>query len=187
MANIRNNRLDVTIPAQDMAAAQQHFSDLRSLFPFLMGLATGEKATRTGIQVDNKQWVLDCLNEMEQDSSFLPSFLRPNLVKNDIELFEQLEVLRVETMDFLDRLNDTQFLAGAEAYSVCLIYYQILETAARAGIAGADERYNRLKGRFQGQGPQRPTPSPTPRPGNEGDAGNSSGTGAENTGTPTIP
>ncbi|MCF8256319.1 MAG: hypothetical protein K9J06_02130 [Flavobacteriales bacterium] len=55
----------------------------------------------------------------------------------------------------------TQFLAGAEAYSVCLIYYKILEAAAKAGMPGADERYNRLKERFVQLSESEDTPPPT--------------------------
>jgi hypothetical protein len=65
----------------------------------------------------------------------------------------------IKLEDYLDKVRDTQYLAGAEAYAVCLIYYKILEAAAKAGIAGAAERYNRLKVRFEGQGgPGTPTP-----------------------------
>jgi hypothetical protein len=69
------------------------------------------------------------------------------------------EEVAIKLEDYLDKVRDTQYLAGAEAYAVCLIYYKILEAAAKAGIAGAAERYNRLKVRFEGQGgPGTPTP-----------------------------
>lgn len=177
MANITNNRLNINITAPDQAASQQHFNDLRSLFPFLVGLASSEKQEMNGINVANKQWVEDCIVEMEQDPSLLPGFITPQQVKTDLQLFEQLEVIKVDAADFHSRISDTQYLAGAEAYAVCLIYYKILEAAAKAGLPGANERYNRLKERFTqsnleaenkgtkagGQG-QTPPPPPMPTP-----------------------
>lgn len=152
--NITNNRLDLVLTDPQIAAAVQHFTDLKAGLPPLIGLTADEKKAMPGIDVSNKQWALDCLNEMEQDPSLLPGFLTPNNVKRDLVLFDQLEVIKVNALDFADRISDTQYLAGAEAYAVCLIYYRILEAAAKAGIPGADERYNRLKSRFMGQGPQ---------------------------------
>jgi hypothetical protein len=159
MSNIQNNRLNLTLTPVQQTDAQQHFADLRALFPFFIGLTSSEKKSMNGINVSNKQWVEDCINEMEQDPSLLPGFITPLQVKTDLQLFEDLEVVKVEAMDFYDRVSYTQFLAGAEAYSVCLIYYRILEAAAKAGMPGADERYNRLKERFM----QQPEPS-TPQP-----------------------
>ena len=152
MSNITNNRLNLTITPAQQAAAQQHLTDLKAQFPFLIGLTAAEKKSNVGINVSNKQWVEDCIVEMEQDSSLLPGFITTQQVKNDLQLFEELEVVKVEAADFFARISDTQFLAGAEAYAVCLIYYRILEAAAKAGIPGANERYNRLKERFQDQG-----------------------------------
>jgi hypothetical protein len=60
----------------------------------------------------------------------------------------------IKLEDYLDKERDTQYLAGVEAYAICLIYYRMIEAAAKAGLPGADERYNRLKSRFMGQGPQ---------------------------------
>jgi hypothetical protein len=179
MSNIMNNRVNTVIPPAEMVTAQQHFTDLRSQLPFLIGLAMEEKTGMIGIQVDNKHWVEQCIVEMEQDPSWLPPFLSVTNVKNDLNVFHQLEVLKVDAQDFVDRLSDTQFLAGAEAYSVCLIYYKVLEAAARAGVPGADERYNRLKGRFAGQGPQGGS---TPTGGTTGGAGTG---GTPTGGTPT--
>jgi hypothetical protein len=109
----------------------------------------------------NKQFVEDCLTEMNQDLSLLPGFINVGVVRTDYDLYLQLDPMIVQAKDLLDRLSDTQFLAGAEAYRVCLIYYRIAEAAAKAGLPGADERYNRLKERFALQGSSDPTkPSP---------------------------
>ncbi len=152
MANIQNNRIDTIVSDADMTAAKQHFTDLVTLLPFLKGLEKEEKKGMQGIHVANKQFVQDCINEMDQDPSMLPSFIDVNNVKNDFNLYNQLDQLQVFAQDFVDKLGDTQYLAGAEAYNVCLIYYRIAEAAAKAGLPGADERYNRLKSRFENQG-----------------------------------
>lgn len=166
MSNITNNRINTVAAETDLVAAIQHVKDAGNLFPFLIGLEAGEKKSLQGINVSNKVWVEECLNEMELEPGILPAFIDPSNVKADYLLFNQLERVKVATQDLLDKLSDTQYLAGAEAYAVCLIYYRLVEAAAKAGLPGADERYNRLKARFEEQGP-RPNPnsgSTEPRP-----------------------
>lgn len=162
MSNITNNRINTVIPDPDLIAAKQHIQDVGTLLPFLIGLEYEEKKGMVGINLTNKQFVEDCLNEMNLEPGLMPSFIDPSHVKADYQLYLQTDQLILATQDLLDKLRDTQFLAGAEAYSVCLIYYRIAEAAAKAGLPGADERYNRLKERFKDQGtPNTPEP-PTP-------------------------
>jgi hypothetical protein len=51
-----------------------------------------------------------------------------------------------------EKLDDTQMLAGSEAYITALAAYRNFDAAAKAGIQGADTIYNHLKERFKGQG-----------------------------------
>jgi hypothetical protein len=154
MSNITNNRINVTILPAVQNSAIQHIRDAADLLPFLVGLVADEKKSMQGINLSNKQFVEDCLNEMDLEPGILPTFIDPNSVRNDYQLWLQLDQIKLATHDLLDKLSDTQYLAGAEAYKVCLIYYRLVEAAAKAGLPGADERYNRLKERFKDQGPQ---------------------------------
>jgi hypothetical protein len=43
MSNIQNNRLNLTLTPVQQTDAQQHFADLRALFPFFIGLTSSEK------------------------------------------------------------------------------------------------------------------------------------------------
>lgn len=157
--NITVNRVNTVITSADLAAVLQHATDAQTLLPFLIGLEDAEKSGILGINVQNKQFVEDCLTEMGIEPTILPSFIDPTHVKNDFVLFGQLDQVAVKLEDLLDKVRDTQFLAGAEAYAICLIYYRLVEAAAKAGLPGADERYRRLKVRFEGQGgPGTPTP-----------------------------
>ncbi len=84
-----------------------------------------------GINLSNKQFVQDCHNEMAIEPGILPAFIDPNSVRNDFQLWLQLDQVKLATHDLLDKLSDTQFLAG-----VCQIYYCLVEAAAKAGLPG---------------------------------------------------
>lgn len=153
MSNITNNRLNLVIPPADVDTVIQSLETVSTTLPFLIGLEADEKRAMQSINGSNKIFVEDCLNEMGLSSDILPNFIDPQGVQTDYDLFVQLDSLRIMLEDLLDKVKDTQYLAGAEAYKVCLIYYRLVEAAAKAGLPGADERYNRLKERFSAQGP----------------------------------
>ena len=54
------------------------------------------------------------------------------------------------------KLNDTQMIAGSEAYVTALTAYRLFDAAAKAGVAGADTVNDLLKVRFADQGSSAP-------------------------------
>ena len=159
--NVVENRMHFAILAIDLATGKQKVLEITALFPFLIGMSKEEKSHYQGIDVENKEWVDQCINEMNADSSFLPGYLSVAAVQQDFKLFNDLESLRVMVEALLAKLSDTQFAAGAEAYAACLLYYMMVRAAAKAGVPGAQAIYDRLKVRFINQGNHTPTP-PTP-------------------------
>ena len=67
-------------------------------------------------------------------------------------LFAQLDELNTLVNQLGERINDTQLLAGSEAYVSALAAYRNFEAAASAGVSGADTIYDLLKSRFANQG-----------------------------------
>ena len=61
-------------------------------------------------------------------------------------------------MQLGEQLLDTQILAGSDAYATALMIYRLAESAAKAGLPGADTLYQTLRQRFVAQG----TPAAAP-------------------------
>ena len=59
---------------------------------------------------------------------------------------------KIKLSQILEKINDTQLLAGSEAYTSALTVYKLFGSAADAGIPGTDTIYDLLKQRFAGQG-----------------------------------
>ncbi|WP_312766937.1 hypothetical protein [Epilithonimonas sp.] len=73
-------------------------------------------------------------------------------MQTDLTLFAQLDELIALHNQLGEKLQDTQLLAGSEAYVGALTLYKLFGSAADAGVAGSDAVYNQLKQRFAGQG-----------------------------------
>ena len=78
----------------------------------------------------------------------------------DYQLFTQLDELLGLVRQVLERLEDTQMLAGSEAYVAALSAYKLFTAAADAGIAGADAIADSLRQRFVSSAS--PAGGPTP-------------------------
>lgn len=152
MSNITNNKLSVTLTQVQIDAVKAAINTIQTNLPMLVGLTNEERKTIPKIDVNNKIFVEDAINAMENNPSFLPAYFNVTELKKDLTLFEQLEPLLLEINKIAEKLDDTQMLAGSEAYITALAAYRNFESAATAGIPGADSIYNLLKARFTGQG-----------------------------------
>jgi len=150
----QNNLIDVIFNAADGSTAVGLIDQAEQLFPYMLGLSADDKKKLQGINVSNRVFVEDCIVLMEEDASILPHFISVQEVKNDYAVYEGLDPVLSRAQGLASKLASTQYIAGAEAYFKCLLYYNMLLLAARNGLPGAQEKFNRLKARFESQGPQ---------------------------------
>ena len=162
------NRIDVSVNPAIVKEIVHSIKQISAKLPFLLSLSDTEKTGMLGINVSNKQWTEDAINEMKDDPSILPEYMHNAIgyTEHDMQLYSDLDKIIIPILDLVGKLSDTQFLAGAEAYNVALIYYNLLPVAIKVGVPGAQDKYNRLKVRFTGQGAKVPAvPAQPQKPG----------------------
>lgn len=152
MANINNNRISATATAAQIAAVKTALQTIATNLPFLIGLTNEERITLPKINVANKAFTEDAINAMVNNPTLLPSYFNVAEMQKDMLLFSQLDELNLLVNQLAEKINDTQLLAGSEAYVSALAAYRNFEAAASAGISGADTIYDALKARFANQG-----------------------------------
>lgn len=152
MANLSNNRLDFTLSQSDITAINDSIDTLNSRLDFLIGLTVTERISLPAIDVGNKAFTEDAINAATSNELLLPGYISVTAMKNDLDLFNQLEPIKVKLNQILEKINDTQLLAGSEAYVAALTVYKLFGSAADAGVPGTDTIYDLLKQRFAGQG-----------------------------------
>jgi hypothetical protein len=162
MSNLTNNRINVTATAAQLTGVKTAIQSINTNLPFLVGLTTDERIALPAINVNNKAFTEDAINAMVNNPTLMPSYLSITNMQNDLTLFTQLDELILIVKQLLERLEDTQLLAGSEAYVTALAAYRAIGGAADAGVPGADTIYNQLKTRFANQGAGTSTPSTPP-------------------------
>ena len=152
MANLSNNRLNTTATAAQIAAVKTALQTINTNLPFLIGLTTDERIALPAIDVNNKAFTEDAINAAANNTALIPSYVNVPNMQNDLSLFIQLDEIILLVKQLLERLEDTQMLAGSEAYTSALAVYRLISSAADAGVPGADAINAQLKARFAGQG-----------------------------------
>ena len=160
MSNLSNNRIDTVISDADLAKVNTALNDIESTLSFLIGLTVEERVQLPKINVVNKSFTQDAINAVVNNSAMLPAYLDKTAMEKDMDLYLQLDKLAIRIRQLLEKIDDTQMLAGSEAFVAALTAYKLFAAAAAAGVAGSDAVYDTLKERFAGQGGSG-TPPPT--------------------------
>lgn len=152
MSNLSNNRVSVTATPVQIGAVKAAFATITTNLPFLIGLTTDERIMLPAIDVNNKAFTEDAINAGLNNAALIPSYVSMANMQNDLTLFTQLDEMVLLVRQLLEKLEDTQLLAGSEAYTSALALYKLFGSAADAGVPGADSVYTQLRERFAGQG-----------------------------------
>ncbi len=152
MANLSNNRLNITATTAQITTVKAAFQTIATNLPFLIGLTIDERISLPTIDVNNKAFTEDAINAGINNSALIPSYASVTNMQNDLLLFNQLDEIKIMAKQLLEKLEDTQLLAGNEAYTSALTLYKLFGSAADAGVPGADTIYDQLRRRFAGQG-----------------------------------
>lgn len=148
MANLTNNRINVSLSAEAEQQVRTGISMIMEAMPFLVGLTPSERVNLPKINVNNKVFTEDAINAALNNPTLLPQFVKVDEMQSDLVLFEKLDALSVMLQQLLEKVSDTQMLAGSEAYASALTVYRIIGAAAESGVEGMKSVYDQLKERF---------------------------------------
>ena len=150
MSNLNPNRINFTYPQNDVDSMKANALLTISLIPDTAVMTDVERAAGGDIDVVNKVFVEDCLHELTSNgASIMPGWFNTTDLSNDLTFFEQSDEIISVYSNIVTRLKDAQRIAGREAYVAATKAYNLYKSAADAGVAGAQESYDRLKTRFE--------------------------------------
>lgn len=152
MAANNSNRISAVLTDAQITALRTAISTIESTLPFLIGLTSEERKSMPKISDANKTFTEDASAALLVNPELFPVYVKPAELANDLKLYQQLDEFVQRIAKFSEKLTDTQSLAGSEAYVSALTVYRLAESAANAGVAGADTLYNQLRNRFAEQG-----------------------------------
>ena len=152
MSNLTDNKLNLILAEDSVVLINKSINIVKDNIP-TVGLTDEQRASLKSMDVDNKVFVEDVISVMAVNGAgIIPDFIKPEFIKNDLTLSNQLDSILVNLLSAVRLVTDAKRVADDEAYSLALASYKMFEMASLAGIPGAKEAYEKLKPRFDGQG-----------------------------------
>ena len=140
------NRISATLTAAEVTTLLTKINEVKNALPFLIDLSPEERRTFPKMGDKSVAFVGRCVEIAQRDDSFLPKKFDVTEFAEDHALSVALEPIRQQLAQLLELVEDTQLLAGSEAYIGAL---EVYNSAQRSGQGlGLDDLIDQLGMRF---------------------------------------
>jgi hypothetical protein len=157
-----SNRISLDIPPADVQAIRDAVQVLQDkLVPHLVALNTDDILQLPKMGPKTVDFVTKALDYSDKHPSLRPSFIDEAEFAKDLAAVDLLLSLQ-RPLDQVSAMVDSSLkLAGSEAFSAALAFYQSVKMAAKMGAPGAATIADDLSQRFPGR-PRAAAPAPVP-------------------------
>jgi hypothetical protein len=153
MANGTENIISIQIPESDIKQVMEYLSKIQEVLkPYLIALSPDERQRMLKMGDKTVSFVDKTLDYVKSNPEFVPTYMNVLEFEKDATAVKNLMSMLNPVVQIEQGINDTEMLAGSEAYTAALIYYNSVKQAAKNNIPNAAAIYDDLSKRFDGQG-----------------------------------
>ena len=157
------NKLDIVFTTDQVTAIDGAIDAINTNFPFAQNLTEAEKDANQTIDNTRYPYVqrtveIHIVNTPTLVSGFAGTSAN---ALNDWTVFNQLENFKQQLLLIINKMSETQDVAGAELYRFMRNVYDMAKQADANNVPGAKAVVDDLKTLFENQGPQ-PVPPVEP-------------------------
>ena len=120
--------------------------------PYAQSLTPAQRQAKAKMSDGTEAFVMKSLDFMASDPQFNPPYIDVAELKKDVDAYFQLKPFDTLAKQLSDEFSDTVMMAGSEAYTTSLAYYNAVKMGARMNVPGAKAIYEELRKRFEGNG-----------------------------------
>jgi hypothetical protein len=144
-----NNQHSQVIPHDLLAQATVKINEAAALLkPYLLTLTAEERKVMLKKGNKSDSFVNKAFEYAKTNPEFLPFFVNIADFEVDITDSDNLIGIISQTQQLCNGLDDTEMVAGSEAYYAALAYYNSVQQATNQNVPGAKTIYEELKKRF---------------------------------------
>jgi hypothetical protein len=151
------SKIDIDFSAADLADTLSAFEAIRQKLSFLVGLTPDERRRVAKLGRKSQTFVVQALDAATQYSNLMPGCLNVDEARRDLALFDALHPVLQSINQLKELVEDTQMLAGSEAYEAARVAYASIKTIGKS--MGLDEVKDELAQQFRKQRKSSPSQS----------------------------
>lgn len=153
MANGTENIISIQIPESDVKQVVEYLGKIQEILkPYLIALSPDERQKMLKMGDKTVSFVEKTLDYVKSNPEFVPSYMNILEFEKDATAVKNLVSMQNPMVQLEQGINDTEMLAGSEAYTAALIYYNSVKQAAKNNVPNAAAIYDDLSKRFDKQG-----------------------------------
>lgn len=139
--------VDATLSQQEIDTIITALKTIREQLPFLVGLSIQERRQLPKMGRKAQTFSVRALDMAVQHSNVMPRHLDIAAARRDVALFESLNPILQAVNHLRELLEDTQMLAGSEAYAAARLAYSSAKVSGKN--LGLDEIVTDLSQQFR--------------------------------------
>ncbi|MHB9291312.1 hypothetical protein Holit_00386 [Hollandina sp. SP2] len=148
---MKDNQHVQAIPSTVLIQAQTKIDEARVLLaPYMLALTPAERQGMPKMGEKTIGFVEKAYDFARQNPNLVPPYLGIDAFGVDFGDAHGLWTLLNSVQQLEEAIDDTEMIAGSEAYQAALVFYKSVKLAAAQDIPGAKAVYEELKTRFPG-------------------------------------
>ena len=142
------NKISVVLEDSEVNSIIQKIDDIDTSLPFLVNIDQDDRIGGFRLGDKNMGFLEKGKDYLEQRDEFLPGHYSIDEVVKDAALSSQMVAISRKLRILADKIDATASIAGMEALSGILAYYNAVKLAAKDNVNGAQTIYDDLSERF---------------------------------------
>jgi hypothetical protein len=146
-----NNLVSAALTPEVKSQIQNNLNGIHSALPFLLALSNEER--QGGLKLGDKTvaFLEKAVDYAALNPHLVPPYMNLQEIQRDYQLQKDLIDVLQQIASLVQKIEDTQQEAGAEAYNGILAFYQAVKVASEKGVPGARAIHEDLGKRFPGR------------------------------------
>jgi hypothetical protein len=145
------NKISAAIVEQDITTMLSYLEDIKKKLPFLLDLSVEEKMELPKMRDKNVSWVHKTFEYATTNPGLIPTYIDHKEWAKDVKLAQDLLRIFRPLSQLVSQVDDSLTLAGSEAMTASLGFYNNLKAAVKAGVPGSKPMLEDLSSRFPGR------------------------------------
>ncbi|GAB6392739.1 MAG: hypothetical protein MdMp014T_2112 [Treponematales bacterium] len=153
---MKENQHAQAIPSTILTQAQEKVEEAKAMLAsYMQALTPAERQSIAKMGEKSLAFVEKAYDFARQNSNLVPPYLDMAAFGVDFADAHGLWNILNAVRQLENSINDTEMLAGSEAYQAALVFYHSVKAAADKGVDGAEAVYEELRKRFPQRGRRR--------------------------------
>lgn len=136
--------LSASLSDLDRDKIMSDLNEIKSLLPFLINLSLIERQQKGSVLRFNLSFIVNTLEIARHQPALIPSAISLSEWEKDLQLYQQLQIVRLAVNQLAEALNDTHIALHSELVNTSISFRKVVKGLAKTNYPGIDELLKKM-------------------------------------------